>query len=113
MPPWQRDMLVAKSNAAGWSSPVAREAHNLEVVGSNPAPATSAGSSRPGPSSWIAPSIPRKFLRILGHGPGRRSPPPLSVSFDVGPLAICERVDAGHLTRMNFQLGSLNSSPST
>ena len=24
---------------AGWSSPVAREAHNLEVVGSNPAPA--------------------------------------------------------------------------
>ena len=26
--------------AAGWSSPVAREAHNLEVVGSNPAPAT-------------------------------------------------------------------------
>src|SRR5690242_2673438 len=27
-------------NIAGWSSPVAREAHNLEVVGSNPAPAT-------------------------------------------------------------------------
>ena len=27
-------------NNAGWSSPVAREAHNLEVVGSNPAPAT-------------------------------------------------------------------------
>jgi hypothetical protein len=25
---------------AGWSSLVAREAHNLEVVGSNPAPAT-------------------------------------------------------------------------
>ena len=25
---------------AGWSSPVAREAHNLEVVGSNPTPAT-------------------------------------------------------------------------
>ncbi len=25
---------------AGWSSQVAREAHNLEVVGSNPAPAT-------------------------------------------------------------------------
>ena len=28
-------------NDAGWSSLVAREAHNLEVVGSNPAPATS------------------------------------------------------------------------
>ena len=25
---------------AGWSSPAAREAHNLEVVGSNPTPAT-------------------------------------------------------------------------
>ena len=31
---------MGKSNDAGWSSPVAREAHNLEVVGSNPAPAT-------------------------------------------------------------------------
>lgn len=28
------------ATVAGWSSPVAREAHNLEVVGSNPAPAT-------------------------------------------------------------------------
>ncbi len=31
---------------AGWSSQVAREAHNLEVVGSNPAPATFCKSSR-------------------------------------------------------------------
>jgi hypothetical protein len=29
-----------KFNVAGWSSPVAREAHNLEVAGSNPVPAT-------------------------------------------------------------------------
>lgn len=28
------------SGAAGWSSPVARQAHNLKVVGSNPTPAT-------------------------------------------------------------------------
>ena len=27
-------------NNAGWSSPVARQAHNLKVAGSNPAPAT-------------------------------------------------------------------------
>src|SRR4051812_2624351 len=27
-------------NVAGWSSPVARQAHNLKVAGSNPAPAT-------------------------------------------------------------------------
>ena len=28
------------SLGAGWSSPVARQAHNLKVAGSNPAPAT-------------------------------------------------------------------------
>src|SRR5690348_6316573 len=27
-------------SVAGWSSPVARQAHNLKVAGSNPAPAT-------------------------------------------------------------------------
>ena len=29
---------------AGWSSPVARQAHNLKVAGSNPAPATNKAS---------------------------------------------------------------------
>src|SRR3546814_8683217 len=32
--------LEAKTSVAGWSSPVARQAHNLKVAGSNPAPAT-------------------------------------------------------------------------
>ncbi len=32
--------IATASNDAGWSSPVARQAHNLKVVGSNPAPAT-------------------------------------------------------------------------
>ena len=32
--------LEAKQIGAGWSSPVARQAHNLKVVGSNPTPAT-------------------------------------------------------------------------
>src|SRR3546814_6750425 len=31
---------AAISSVAGWSSPVARQAHNLKVVGSNPTPAT-------------------------------------------------------------------------
>ena len=31
---------MRKLNIAGWSSPVARQAHNLKVVGSNPTPAT-------------------------------------------------------------------------
>ena len=36
-----RDTSVARHQQydAGWSSPVAREAHNLEVTGSNPVPA--------------------------------------------------------------------------
>src|SRR5690606_7527695 len=33
--------------AAGWSSPVARQAHNLKVVGSNPTPATTITPSGP------------------------------------------------------------------
>jgi hypothetical protein len=32
--------LGARYGDAGWSSPVARQAHNLKVVGSNPTPAT-------------------------------------------------------------------------
>ena len=32
-------LVLQRLNDAGWSSLVAREAHNLEVVGSNPAPA--------------------------------------------------------------------------
>jgi hypothetical protein len=36
-PSFSRPWCVAD---AGWSSPVARQAHNLEVAGSNPAPAT-------------------------------------------------------------------------
>ena len=31
---------------AGWSSPVARQAHNLKVAGSNPAPATKTANSQ-------------------------------------------------------------------
>jgi hypothetical protein len=31
---------LACADVAGWSSPVARKAHNLEVGGSNPSPAT-------------------------------------------------------------------------
>ena len=35
-----RCVILRFSHDAGWSSPVAREAHNLEVAGSNPVPAT-------------------------------------------------------------------------
>ena len=33
-------LLASDTDTAGWSSPVARQAHNLKVAGSNPAPAT-------------------------------------------------------------------------
>ncbi len=32
--------IIDTLHIAGWSSPVARQAHNLKVVGSNPTPAT-------------------------------------------------------------------------
>src|SRR4051812_2593443 len=35
----------ATGHDAGWSSPVARQAHNLKVAGSNPAPATNSPHS--------------------------------------------------------------------
>ncbi len=42
----QRCRLVG---GAGWSSPVARQAHNLKVVGSNPTPATNKTGPLAGP----------------------------------------------------------------
>jgi hypothetical protein len=34
------ELCLSRSNDAGWSSLVARQAHNLKAAGSNPAPAT-------------------------------------------------------------------------
>ena len=41
--------IICPDHDAGWSSLVARRAHNPEVAGSNPAPATSATRCDPGP----------------------------------------------------------------
>ena len=43
---------------AGWSSPVARQAHNLKVVGSNPTPATNLRSKS---SGWQANLFQRRL----------------------------------------------------
>ena len=65
--------------AAGWSSPVARQAHNLKVIGSNPIPATKlspldqplrrslAGFFIANDSSQVSPRIPNIFqcVRII------------------------------------------------
>ena len=42
--PLPGDRAAAFLFGAGWSSPVARQAHNLKVAGSNPAPATNVKS---------------------------------------------------------------------
>ncbi len=40
--------VILTLSDAGWSSPVARRAHNPKVVGSNPAPATKLMEARRG-----------------------------------------------------------------
>src|SRR5262245_19310154 len=52
---------------AGWSSPVARQAHNLKVVGSNPTPATNSFNALAGnyslASSYAGP-LPVLFWQV-------------------------------------------------
>ncbi len=66
--------------AAGWSSPVARQAHNLKAAGSNPAPATIATRNHlklsNSASAWRRPS-PRGRLSALRRNvsaPRRQNP---------------------------------------
>ena len=42
----QQYLLFKTTHNAGWSSPVARQAHNLKAAGSNPAPATNETCNR-------------------------------------------------------------------
>src|SRR5215213_587913 len=62
---------------AGWSSPVARQAHNLKVAGSNPAPATTftctKRSAATRPSRRVAGAWPS--ARIAARSPGLVRPP--------------------------------------
>ena len=48
---------------AGWSSPVARQAHNLKVAGSNPAPATK-NITKSAVSSLASLRVCEAFLRF-------------------------------------------------
>ena len=50
-----RTLSSFRSNplAAGWSSPVARQAHNLKVVGSNPTPAPKNTNTPEAPASGV------------------------------------------------------------
>ena len=55
------DPGVAQAFDAGWSSPVARQAHNLKVIGSNPIPATKHQNARQARPA-------RAFLRLGALG---------------------------------------------
>lgn len=68
---------------AGWSSPVAREAHNLEVAGSNPAPAISRPHCPPWPVRAVfcaascrdfTPATPSGTTGWTRSRPGRTTP---------------------------------------
>ena len=55
---------------AGWSSPVARQAHNLKVIGSNPIPATTdsklSGPARDG--GFFFALVPRPLVPLVPSG---------------------------------------------
>jgi hypothetical protein len=61
---------------AGWSSPVARQAHNLKVLGSNPSPATNSSPAGAGlfyaDRQTLSGLCPAKSCRKILHWPERR-----------------------------------------
>ncbi len=58
-----------KPTNAGWSSPVARQAHNLKVIGSNPIPATNIIWRSPSRSSGAGFLLPDARLRMPARWP--------------------------------------------
>ena len=60
-------MVNAHILGAGWSSPVARQAHNLKVVGSNPTPATKKTSEICQKTPHLVNAEWGVFLHFLAH----------------------------------------------
>jgi hypothetical protein len=80
---------------AGWSSPVARQAHNLKVIGSNPIPATKID-----PVDQGAYALSAGFFHVAGFfmwqrplrtAAARFQPLPM-VSDDPASVPICSRI---------------------
>ena len=81
---------AAQRLIAGWSSPVARQAHNLKVIGSNPIPAT----KLPSDLKRTVKSRPSGRLSFLGHVATARCDlkPPVSLAdtHEIGPvISVC------------------------
>ena len=71
---------------AGWSSPVARQAHNLKAAGSNPAPATKSKISPPHQNAG-------GFFASAPQHPSDRSPTRITPRWDTAsPCAISDRI---------------------
>ena len=84
-----------KHHVAGWSSPVAREAHNLEVAGSNPVPATfftPAGPSWPLRACFFGGLLPPWRQPCCG---GRAILAPAGLFFRRPPAAVASTVLRG------------------
>ena len=64
-------LALTSNGDAGWSSPVARQAHNLKVTGSNPVPATKYKRARPRAGSFI---FSRGARRVNPHQPSATRP---------------------------------------
>ena len=79
------------ASIVGWSSPVARQAHNLEVAGSNPAPATNFAVCS---LTDLAGRMRRVIVNIT---PPQIPYPPL---FGRALVSICDRMPDGDMPRM-------------
>ena len=55
---------------AGWSSPVARQAHNLKVTGSKPVPATNSETKN---AKWKVPEVRQHVIASAGRADPNRS----------------------------------------
>jgi hypothetical protein len=76
-PPASRPSVPPGGSAvAGWSSPVARQAHNLKVAGSNPAPATNQLSLTTAPKHPLAGPLVRPQPRQRANTSSRKQASP-------------------------------------
>ena len=97
---------------AGWSSPVARQAHNLKVVGSNPTPATKTnkGSANRQSPFFMPPGITRGRTRGIGRPafPGAH-PDETNIAGGSGNLAelVCHKTKSVILIIDYFSRGSV------
>ena len=107
---------MTQTTSAGWSSPVARQAHNLKVVSSNLTPATKsinqykslAGGNKLPHAIFQFTSTPRQHRdRILTFGSTRRHSP--SSADTKAPLAVSAVVRTSGMRALHGVRASLNA----